>query len=423
MRPRSQSGLVVGVWAWTVVAGLSCGAREDGTGEPTVTPAQTAAQGANIIPSGNPSSSPFFADASGRHSLANASGPIGYAFEVNQTGEIVGHGGPGNGDHLRPVIYSPGGTVHLLDLPVPYLVGPPGVRMAASMVNDVHGSTDLPTVAGVSVYLHAGTLAAWPFDGTGSDAVGFSPFTMPANSQWVAGHSGSALHMDGNVCLSTPPTTQTEPYLGAGITMMAWVKPDNSMCPGDPRVVVARVHGFSMELGCNGTSTANLSGHALLGPWAVSPPAGAIPFGEWTHVALTSDIHTIRAYVDGQLVGEHVGGSVSASWANSLSVGCRPGTASSYFRGALDDVAVFDVPMGADQIRLAMQGGITHRASSVRTMVWSRHQDGFFDVILPPGDSAYTGEGAVADLKSLWGKRRPLRLSCGNILRCARTTT
>ncbi len=361
-------------------------------------------QGGNVIVAGVPSS-PFMVNGAGqRTQLQNPSGSNAYAIAINASGEMVGFGGPGGGDFLRPAIYrpapGPNGSYEVLPMPVPYWVGPPGVKMWAWTLNNVHGSSGLPEVAGTATYLRGGTAAVWHLDGDASDAIGFGTFTQPAGAHWVDDRNGNheqAMEMDGSVCLNTTAGAEPDPLNSSGITMMAWVKPAASMCPGDPKVIVARQQRYIMSLGCNGTSSANLSGQVWINTAMFADPAGTIPFDQWSHIAVTSDQRTIRAYVNGVLVREQTSGGTPSPWVNSVSVGCRGGAPSSNFRGVLDEVSVVDLPLGGDQIDLFRRGKLGHRASAMRQF-WSRHRDGFFDVLVPPSDPAYTGDGGASHI-------------------------
>src|SRR5262249_29847712 len=78
-------------------------------------------------------------------------------------------------------------------------------------------------------------------------------------------------------------------------------------------------------------------------------------------------------------------------------VGCDPAVANSQFIGGLDEVSAFNVPMGPDQIGLYLRAVAGYRASAAQYH-WAVYKDGFFQIVLPPSDPAYTGSGVVSDM-------------------------
>ena len=340
----------------------------------------------------------FFVDPSGQqHLLPNPSGATANLVDINQTGEMLGWGGDPNGNFQRPVIYRPDGSFQVLRLPTPYFSGGVTVPVMAKTINNVIGSDGLPAMAGHGG-MYGGALGVWHFDNDTSDAVGPSSFPTPPNPQWIQGHTSIALQLNGDTCMSAPTGNDTLPYNGPGVTVMAWVKPDASMCPGGRRTIIARRYEYQMTLGCDGNGGANLAGQVIAGTSTVMPPVGSLPLGEWSHVALTSDLHTIRAFVNGALVGEQTEGTISiGAWSDTIAVGCDPSVPNSQFIGGLDEVSAFDVPMGADQIGQYLRGVAGYRASAVQYQ-WAVYKDGFLQIVLGPSDPAYTGSGFVSDM-------------------------
>jgi len=343
---------------------------------------------------------PFIADSAGERLLTPywPSGPT-YPTAINQAGWIAGIGGPiaqstTAQDWSRIVIYPPGASPQpqAPPLPVPVWLGSP-IRFWAQAIDNVLGSAGLPTITGYSTYTFGGTKDVWHLDNSVAAAVGpHSLSGLPASPEWTTGHTGAALHMNGSVCLSTPVVAGTLPYVQPGITMMAWVKPDAAMCPGGPRTILARTTDYAMSLACNAdNSAAALTGQTWIGSFWAPTPAGTVPFGQWSHVAITWDYHTMRAFVNGALVSElTAAGTAVGSYQQTVSVGCLTGAPAMNFVGALDEISTFDVPMGADQINLYMNGTTDYRASAQYHDV-ARFKDGFFDIVLGPSDPIYTG--------------------------------
>ena len=357
---------------------------------------------------------PFVADSAGQRRLTSPwpTGPA-YGMDVNDAGDVLGQGGPatyvGGNDFMRPVVYRPDGSQLFPWAPLRY--------QAYSMNNTV-GSGGLATIVGNAVNYNwmnatSGTLSVWHFNNDGTDALGPSGFTMPPTVGWAPGHTSAPGHtpipgdaavvLDGSTCLSTssvPNTGDTAPYVAAGITMLGWVNPDASMCPG-MRAVASRGTEFSLWLECNAAGTAvALTAFARTSTgdhWTTA--AGTIPFGQWSHVAVTWDKARARSFVNGALVGDQaLTGQIgpTSTWA---SVGCYPSTPpvpGANFMGAIDEVSVFQNGMGADEIALNARGMTNYKSyppSDQMHGTWARIQDGFFNIVTAPRDPVYAGWG------------------------------
>jgi RHS repeat-associated protein len=357
---------------------------------------------------GNPSSS-FFVPRTGQQTLLPNPWPGHPAMvvDVNEHGDMLGFGGPGSaadGDFLKPLVFRADGSYQILALPTP--VWSSTVRIWPHAMND-DAAAGLSTIVGVAVAPYVGALAVWHFDGDTVDAVGPSALPVPA-AGFGAGHAGQAVNLDGNTCLSIAPGSDTMPYSGPGLTMMAWVRPDPSMCPGGKRNVVRRSDDWGyrydtmdMSLVCNADGTAAVTGDVYLGSGVLASalPAGRITLGDWTHVAITSDTFRVRTYVDGVEVADQ---PTAAGWVpgpSGLAVGCRPGDPSSYFKGAIDEVSIFQNALGPDQIRLFHQDKTSYPRAQAQYVV-GRYQNGFFDVVLPPGAPGYDGGTSVAAMNN-----------------------
>src|SRR5262252_8097435 len=362
-------------------------------------------RGSNLPPGGGPGT-PFIVDAAGQAALDNPwpGGPA-YAISINQHGDVLGFGGPGdstNADFERPVVYHPDHSFQML--PLPASPASP-TRMRPTAMND-DSPAGISTVVGM-LAADAGALAVWHFDGDTSDAVGPSAFPPPANPVWTDGHRGQAILLDGNTCLSNPPAADTQPWLAAGLTLMAWVKPDPSMCPGGLRNVMRRSDdwGFSedaadLSLVCNADGTAAITGDLWAGGnTGVLPPSGHIPLGQWTHLAITSDSTAIIGYVNGVLVGEHATSPSLSHGPPGLALGCRPDDPTTDFKGAIDELSLFANAMGADEIRLYYRDKTSYPVAGLQSVA-GRIQQGFVDVLVPPEDPGHSPWASVAAINN-----------------------
>ena len=92
-----------------------------------------------------------------------------------------------------------------------------------------------------------------------------------------------------------------------------------------------------------------------------------LPVGEWMHVAATCDGTTAKLYSDGQQVtsGPMTFGSDTTA---GLVFGACQGNGENPFKGALDDVRLYDEALNADQVRAVMGG--TGRIDWIRALYW-----------------------------------------------------
>jgi hypothetical protein len=174
---------------------------------------------------------------------------------------------------------------------------------------------------------------------------------------WVPGVSGSALSFDGSTGeVRIADNTALEPQ--STVTVSAWIKQAGS--PGAFRYVVAKgangctAASYGLYSGPNGGLEFYVSqGRGSI--YARSPDAGQRAWdGNWHLAVGTYDGSTIRLYLDGVQVGSGTPWSGSLEYllpnSNDFYIGNYPGCADHEFLGAIDDVAVWNRTLGADEI-------------------------------------------------------------------------
>jgi RHS repeat-associated protein len=363
------------------------------------------------LPSG--AGEPFFTDGGGAHPLPVPwSGGMAYATGINDLGDILAYGydgPPSNGGNLHAIVYQTNRSYQVLSLPIPPYYGyAPAPRFFRT--NNTRGADGIPTLLGGG-YIRAGTRAVWHLDGNANDAVGPTSFTPPAGQNWLlGGRTGApgdqALTLDGSSCLSAGTGMDTwlefsdDNQSAAGLTMMAWVRPSASMCPGGPRVVLSRDASYELALVCNADGSAGVASAISSGsPLNLSAPAGSVPFRpQWSHIAVTWDFHHIRTYVNGTKVAETVAsGFYYPPTTANFGLGCQQGASSTNFIGDLDEVSVFQNGMGTDQI-VQFANGRTNYPPQTVNGGFNRYSDGFYDIILQPTGGAYANTLGASDL-------------------------
>src|SRR5262249_39217873 len=91
--------------------------------------------------------------------------------------------------------------------------------------------------------------------------------------------------------------------------------------------------------------------------WKFSPQ-GAVPLGQWTHVAGTYDGSTVRLYVNGAQVGTGTSapGAIAPS-ANELDIGHDPANPDRAYAGLIDPAQVFNRALSASEIQSIYNAG------------------------------------------------------------------
>ncbi|MCX5643382.1 MAG: LamG domain-containing protein, partial [Phycisphaerae bacterium] len=237
--------------------------------------------------------------------------------------------------------------------------------LAALVVNLVVGATALasdPTLVGWwKLDETSGTMAA---DSSGKGNNG----TVNGTATWVAGTINGALQFDGSStwvdCGNDASLNLTD-----AVTIVAWIKPNftgaDKKIAGDQDNVGG---GYKMGVYSNNmvefeirtAANATSSNRAATGGTALQQ-------GVWYHVA--------GEYVQGQYYRTYINGNLDRETTTTLTAGTSTvnfklgretyGTGSLYWQGALDDVAVFNRALTADEIKKVMKGVASKNAAAV----------------------------------------------------------
>jgi hypothetical protein len=224
---------------------------------------------------------------------------------------------------------------------------------AALVAAALAASPALATTAPVGVWkLDEGTGAAVAdTSGNGNNGVASGGVT------WVPGVEGSALSFDGGTSeVKVSDNTVLEP--AATVTVSAWVRHGGS--PGAYRYVAAKgangciAASYGLYSGPNGGLAFYVS-QRRGSVYARSPDAGQRVWdGKWHLVVGTYDGTTIRLYVDGTQVGTGTSWKGSLEYllpdSNDFYIGNYPGCADHAFRGAIDDVMVWNRTLDATAV-------------------------------------------------------------------------
>lgn len=168
------------------------------------------------------------------------------------------------------------------------------------------------------------------------------------DGSWVEGRIGKALRLDGrDDYMDFGKRRELSPV--KGLTVSAWINMETT--EGTHAILSkadtgAMGSGYSLRV-VNG----ELEGALYRTDGVrVAVSAGGVRAGQWLHVAMTWDRRDIALYVAGERVaaGPCEGRKTSP---NHLVLGRDSATATSFYRGAVDEVRVYNVAMKPDDIR------------------------------------------------------------------------
>lgn len=222
-------------------------------------------------------------------------------------------------------------------------------------------SLTIPALPGSSGAAANGLIAAYSFDeGSGAsagDATGTGHAAALTNATWAAaGHAGAALSFNGTNAWATVADA-ADLRLTTGMTIEAWVRPA-SQAGWRTVVMKERPGGLSYALYSSDDSNRPPAGYGNTGGSdTAAVGSAAIPLNAWVHLAATYDGSALRLYVGGALAGTTpLAGSLLSS-TSPLRIGGN-GVWGEYFSGLIDDVRVYNRPLGQAEIASDMNSPV-----------------------------------------------------------------
>lgn len=206
------------------------------------------------------------------------------------------------------------------------------------------------------------TVGLWKLDGTASDDSGQGHHgTLLGGPAWAPGQGtfpgfgDMALQLDGvDDCMQAVSPVDTVQSFSVSV----WAKVDQ-LGVGGKRAVVSqdgnRVSAFKLRSTADGRWSFAMYGSDVDGGGSLSEVVGAaVQVGVWTHLAAvySRERQRLELYVNGVLFGSaaRTGGFTAGG---TLAIGRAKwnGNVSEFFPGAIDDVAVYNRPLFAEEIR------------------------------------------------------------------------
>jgi len=215
---------------------------------------------------------------------------------------------------------------------------------------------------GGGVVLPSGLAGYWEFDeGTGSIAADSSgnknDGTLINGPTWTTGKIGNALSFDGvDDYVEVPRSSSLK--IGEQITLEAW------FYPFDIRTSKIITHARNIELGVTtyrnyGEFEVQFTDGTSYTLQASSPFANEA--NKWYHLAGTYDGTWIRLYGNGKLLAETnaYAGKTLMQPDYSLTIGYNKQEGAYWFRGIIDDAAIFNRALSAEEIQQHYTSGIS----------------------------------------------------------------
>jgi hypothetical protein len=236
------------------------------------------------------------------------------------------------------------------------------VRLPANLLKQIQVSP----VGGPSKN-HSGLVALWSGEGNGSDLAGGNNATL-MDVSFADGKTGRAFVFNGQTSQITVPASAS--LAVSNLTFEGWIF---STDPGRPRPIIeyggsGQNVGISLWLNTQG-GTSLLPGalyacvrdqsRAGFNFIEVKSTPGIVPLNQWTHVAFTFDAETRAGilYCNGIQVGAATSpGMLVPQGFMPVNLGYRDANSNDImqgyrFAGLLDEIAIYNRPLSAEEIR------------------------------------------------------------------------
>jgi hypothetical protein len=226
-------------------------------------------------------------------------------------------------------------------------------------------------------------MGVWLFDeGRGNETADLSGhnFTGTLNGpKWVAGKIGNALKFEGAQWVSVP--SAPELVIGDELTMMAWFFAEDI---STWRQIIAKSDEYLLRIDPPGEGNRMSAFVKAVGSWEPRASAFVPKTKEWIHFAATyrakpkGDVEHLRLYVNGEPNGVSTRPGKVSGTLNPVEIGRWGG--GSYFVGVIDEAAIFNAALSAEEIKTiadnglqkVLKGGLAVRPAGNLATQWAR---------------------------------------------------
>lgn len=169
------------------------------------------------------------------------------------------------------------------------------------------------------------------------------------NGDWIAGEYNGGFHFDGGTYI-TVPNAEPLSSLTHPMSVGCWVNPD---ALGGWQQLVEMDGDAGWKIGFGDPGVVFWTTYHVKDFQATTPVAN----GKWTHVVATWDGAQAIVYVDGNPDAPIAGGGViNVKNEPSLDIGYRRTSGSSWYKGGIDDVFIYNKVLSQQEVAGLMDG-------------------------------------------------------------------
>ena len=215
--------------------------------------------------------------------------------------------------------------------------------VASLLTASSYAEIDPQTCVGMWLFDDGGGDVAKDSSGTGNDGA------LIAGPEWVNGKFGGALNFDG--AGSYVEIVNSESLNGPSFTLCLWCQPDQLRVQG----LVDKTPAPQWRLFMN-SPAGNVEFDGIPGEIGnITTPVTSV--GQWSHIAATYDAgtETSKIYFDGAFAQEAAGVDMNITSPVNVNIASPEG---GRFDGIMDEVAIFNVALDADDINNIMTNGL-----------------------------------------------------------------
>ncbi|MBI2583888.1 MAG: DUF4215 domain-containing protein, partial [Candidatus Aenigmarchaeota archaeon] len=203
-----------------------------------------------------------------------------------------------------------------------------------------------------------GIVSWWRAEGNASDAKGINHGTL-VGTTFATGKVGQTFSFDGNDYVRVSHSSSLEPQ---ELTVMAWLypQPPHAGGAGGFGGIVEKAtedrDSYALTAYDNGVIAFSINWEQ--GFERCDSAAGALPGNAWSYVAATFDTaRSAKIYVNGALSKSCTFTSGIKPITGNLHIGLNPGGADEYFKGRIDELAIFNKALSSSDISAVFNAG------------------------------------------------------------------
>jgi len=158
---------------------------------------------------------------------------------------------------------------------------------------------------------------------------------------WTEGKFGKALSFPGGVSRGASSPNSSVPDLSTGeVTVEAWLKPSEEGS-GKPMGIL-QMSGFRAVIGPNGTVTWLVAADGQTNNEVGATTKGNLPYGVWSHVAMTYNGSALRVFINGEIAAERefAGANIQPTTMSGVTIGYFGGAEKPYFIGDINGIRI-----------------------------------------------------------------------------------